>query len=196
MENYQMFFRGSSSAAPPAAYSGECSSATIFGGGITHSSVPFELKPSNNDHDKFPASLLAQVDGGDHHQHHGHEPHRVGNIYLGSEHRSSEKASGKKKGEKKVRRPRFAFQTQSQVDILDDGYRWRKYGQKAVKNNKFPRYDDLYCLHYLCELHRFFLLLIDEFTDQLAMFEITISPAVLFRDISWKNADISYDPRC
>lgn len=46
---------------------------------------------------------------------------------------------GKKKGEKKIRKPRYAFQTRSQVDILDDGYRWRKYGQKAVKNNKFPR---------------------------------------------------------
>ncbi|OMO88109.1 DNA-binding WRKY [Corchorus olitorius] len=48
------------------------------------------------------------------------------------------KAVGKKKGDKKVRKPRYAFQTRSQVDILDDGYRWRKYGQKAVKNNKFP----------------------------------------------------------
>ena len=47
---------------------------------------------------------------------------------------------GKKKGEKRERRPRFAFQTRSQVDILDDGYRWRKYGQKAVKNNNFPRF--------------------------------------------------------
>lgn len=47
---------------------------------------------------------------------------------------------GKKKGEKKIRKPRYAFQTRSQVDILDDGYRWRKYGQKAVKNNKFPRF--------------------------------------------------------
>ncbi|KAE8698978.1 putative WRKY transcription factor 24 [Hibiscus syriacus] len=45
----------------------------------------------------------------------------------------------KKKGDKKIRKPRHAFQTRSQVDILDDGYRWRKYGQKAVKNNKFPR---------------------------------------------------------
>ena len=44
-----------------------------------------------------------------------------------------------KKGEKKIRKPKYAFQTRSQVDILDDGYRWRKYGQKAVKNNKFPR---------------------------------------------------------
>ncbi|KAL2892120.1 putative WRKY transcription factor 43 [Bienertia sinuspersici] len=27
--------------------------------------------------------------------------------------------------------PRFAFQTRSSEDILDDGYRWRKYGQKS-----------------------------------------------------------------
>nr|USN24509.1 WRKY transcription factor [Panax notoginseng] len=40
---------------------------------------------------------------------------------------------------KKNKKARFAFQTRSQVDILDDGYRWRKYGQKGVKNNKFPR---------------------------------------------------------
>ncbi|KAL9234500.1 hypothetical protein vseg_009368 [Gypsophila vaccaria] len=35
--------------------------------------------------------------------------------------------------------PRFAFETRSSEDILDDGYRWRKYGQKSVKNSKFPR---------------------------------------------------------
>ncbi|KAK9143865.1 hypothetical protein Syun_013265 [Stephania yunnanensis] len=39
---------------------------------------------------------------------------------------------------KKVSRPRFAFQTRSEDDILDDGYRWRKYGQKAVKNSRCP----------------------------------------------------------
>ncbi|CAI9763127.1 unnamed protein product [Fraxinus pennsylvanica] len=35
----------------------------------------------------------------------------------------------KKSGKKTVenRKPRFAFQTRSPVDILDDGYRWRKY---------------------------------------------------------------------
>ncbi|GLJ18202.1 hypothetical protein SUGI_0321870 [Cryptomeria japonica] len=43
------------------------------------------------------------------------------------------------KTEKKIRRPRYAFQTRSHVDILDDGYRWRKYGQKSVKNNVYPR---------------------------------------------------------
>ncbi|KAI9181017.1 hypothetical protein LWI28_010385 [Acer negundo] len=39
---------------------------------------------------------------------------------------------------KKATRPRFAFQTRSVDDILDDGYRWRKYGQKAVKNSIYP----------------------------------------------------------
>uniref|UniRef100_J3MMM2 WRKY domain-containing protein n=1 Tax=Oryza brachyantha TaxID=4533 RepID=J3MMM2_ORYBR len=29
--------------------------------------------------------------------------------------------------------------TTSEVDLLDDGYRWRKYGQKVVKGNPFPR---------------------------------------------------------
>ncbi|KAI4328842.1 hypothetical protein L6164_021166 [Bauhinia variegata] len=41
---------------------------------------------------------------------------------------------------KKTTRPRFAFQTRSADDILDDGYRWRKYGQKAVKNSIYPRF--------------------------------------------------------
>ncbi|CAN4104418.1 unnamed protein product [Withania somnifera] len=45
----------------------------------------------------------------------------------------------KKKGEKKQKEPRFAFMTKSEIDNLEDGYRWRKYGQKAVKNSPFPR---------------------------------------------------------
>ncbi|KAI3823577.1 hypothetical protein L1987_05016 [Smallanthus sonchifolius] len=45
----------------------------------------------------------------------------------------------KKKNLKKQRQPRFAFMTKSDIDHLDDGYRWRKYGQKAVKNSPFPR---------------------------------------------------------
>ncbi|XP_022850017.1 probable WRKY transcription factor 28 isoform X2 [Olea europaea var. sylvestris] len=43
------------------------------------------------------------------------------------------------KVEKKKREPRFAFKTKSEIDNLEDGYRWRKYGQKAVKNSPFPR---------------------------------------------------------
>ncbi|KAL8138820.1 hypothetical protein V2J09_004821 [Rumex salicifolius] len=40
---------------------------------------------------------------------------------------------------KKQREARIAFMTKSEVDHLEDGYRWRKYGQKAVKNSSFPR---------------------------------------------------------
>jgi WRKY transcription factor 2 len=39
-----------------------------------------------------------------------------------------------------VREPRVVVQVESEVDILDDGYRWRKYGQKVVKGNPNPRY--------------------------------------------------------
>ncbi|RAL40113.1 hypothetical protein DM860_008253 [Cuscuta australis] len=35
--------------------------------------------------------------------------------------------------------PRIIVQTTSEVDLLDDGYRWRKYGQKVVKGNPYPR---------------------------------------------------------
>lgn len=42
-------------------------------------------------------------------------------------------------GSKAVREPRVVVQTTSDIDILDDGYRWRKYGQKVVKGNPNPR---------------------------------------------------------
>lgn len=61
---------------------------------------------------------------------------------------SSSKEKGKSTGRgKKVTRPRFAFQTRSANDILDDGYRWRKYGQKAVKNSAYPRFVPVFSSH-------------------------------------------------
>ncbi|KAE8674228.1 putative WRKY transcription factor 57 [Hibiscus syriacus] len=50
-----------------------------------------------------------------------------------------ESKAAKKKEERKQKEPRFAFVTKSEVDHLEDGYRWRKYGQKAVKNSPYPR---------------------------------------------------------
>ncbi|URE21634.1 WRKY [Musa troglodytarum] len=44
-----------------------------------------------------------------------------------------------KRVQKGTRQPRFAFMTKSEIDHLEDGYRWRKYGQKVVKNSPFPR---------------------------------------------------------
>lgn len=49
----------------------------------------------------------------------------------------------KMKARRKVREPRFCFKTMSDVDVLDDGYKWRKYGQKVVKNTQHPRYTPL-----------------------------------------------------
>ncbi|XP_048499552.1 WRKY transcription factor SUSIBA2 isoform X2 [Beta vulgaris subsp. vulgaris] len=42
-------------------------------------------------------------------------------------------------GSRAVREPRVVLQLESDVDIHDDGYRWRKYGQKVVKGNPNPR---------------------------------------------------------
>ncbi|OMO49660.1 DNA-binding WRKY [Corchorus capsularis] len=49
------------------------------------------------------------------------------------------KKVNKPKKEKRKREPRVAFLTKSEIDHLEDGYRWRKYGQKAVKNSPYPR---------------------------------------------------------
>nr|GMC67333.1 probable WRKY transcription factor 4 [Ipomoea batatas] len=40
---------------------------------------------------------------------------------------------------KTVMEPKIIVQTRSEVDLLDDGYKWRKYGQKVVKGNANPR---------------------------------------------------------
>ncbi|KAF6157575.1 hypothetical protein GIB67_037148 [Kingdonia uniflora] len=75
---------------------------------------------------------------------HQQVPVSAGMSIIGGSRTCEEEKGSKEKGKiiskaKKVCRPRFAFQTKSVDDILDDGYRWRKYGQKAVKNNIYPR---------------------------------------------------------
>lgn len=35
--------------------------------------------------------------------------------------------------------PRVTFRTRSQLEIMDDGFKWRKYGKKSVKNSPYPR---------------------------------------------------------
>lgn len=64
------------------------------------------------------------------------------NMILAEDEKGFMDNSKRNKGRsvKKASRPRFAFQTRSADDILDDGYRWRKYGQKAVKNSIYPRF--------------------------------------------------------
>ncbi|KQJ98825.1 hypothetical protein BRADI_3g39340v3 [Brachypodium distachyon] len=52
-----------------------------------------------------------------------------------------------------VQEPRVIVQTTSDVDILDDGYRWRKYGQKVVKGNPNPR-SYYRCTHPGCSVRK------------------------------------------
>ncbi|PIA30963.1 hypothetical protein AQUCO_05300058v1 [Aquilegia coerulea] len=67
--------------------------------------------------------------------------------------RSSSSEKNKMKVRRKLREPRFCFQTRSDIDVLDDGYKWRKYGQKVVKNSLHPR------VSYFTELRIVFKLL-------------------------------------
>uniref|UniRef100_A0A3Q7G5H2 WRKY domain-containing protein n=1 Tax=Solanum lycopersicum TaxID=4081 RepID=A0A3Q7G5H2_SOLLC len=44
------------------------------------------------------------------------------------------------KGIKKVdAKSKVAFRFRSELEVLDDGFKWRKYGKKMVKNNPNPR---------------------------------------------------------
>ncbi|KAL8064092.1 hypothetical protein ABFS82_01G068500 [Erythranthe guttata] len=57
-------------------------------------------------------------------------------------------------GRKKKNIPaRVAFHTRSAEDILDDGYKWRKYGQKSVKNSIHPR-SYYRCTHHTCNVKK------------------------------------------
>lgn len=38
-----------------------------------------------------------------------------------------------------VQEPRIVVQNSTDTDIIGDGFRWRKYGQKVVKGNPYPR---------------------------------------------------------
>ncbi|KAH9331268.1 hypothetical protein KI387_003376, partial [Taxus chinensis] len=43
--------------------------------------------------------------------------------------------SSKRTSERGVR---YAFKTRSETDIMEDGYKWRKYGKKCIKNTPNP----------------------------------------------------------
>ncbi|XP_057492590.1 probable WRKY transcription factor 12 [Actinidia eriantha] len=67
--------------------------------------------------------------------------------------RNSSSEKNKMKVRRKLREPRFCFQTRSEVDVLDDGYKWRKYGQKVVKNSLHPR-SYYRCTHSNCRVKK------------------------------------------
>ncbi|XP_066335291.1 probable WRKY transcription factor 75 [Miscanthus floridulus] len=154
MENYHMLFGATTHAQPssatPNSYNFMATAGTGTSGGGLHdhergqhsghggrSSSSFFAELSNNDSKDGGAPVAA--DSG-----RGESSAAAGEV---------DRPAARRKGDKKERRPRYAFQTRSQVDILDDGYRWRKYGQKAVKNNKFPR-SYYRCTHQGCNVKK------------------------------------------
>lgn len=43
-------------------------------------------------------------------------------------------------GERMGENARVAFRMKSETEVVEDGFKWRKYGKKSVKNNSNPRY--------------------------------------------------------
>jgi hypothetical protein len=91
--------------------------------GATGATEP--LSPSTSDDEGEEGSKLSAEDGDD------DEPD--------SKRRRKDKKVEAVPVSRTIREPRVVVQTTSDVDILDDGYRWRKYGQKVVKGNPHPR---------------------------------------------------------
>lgn len=125
------------------------------GGGYSHDDVQYASLPecglissssiqnSNYTHDNFAGCTHQSASN-------------TGNIspaarWEGSSSWPSEKVKVKVK--RKLREPRFCFQTRSDVDVLDDGYKWRKYGQKVVKNSLHPR-SYYRCTHNNCRVKK------------------------------------------
>lgn len=65
-----------------------------------------------------------------------------------------EKSTGGKPGRKRERNekptiPKQVSIVESDVDFVDDGFKWRKYGQKGMKYNEYPRHY-YRCTHLNC----------------------------------------------
>ncbi|KAL7610127.1 hypothetical protein Lser_V15G09936 [Lactuca serriola] len=75
-------------------------------------------------------------------------------LCEGDENNAGRNSKAMKSGRgKKVTPSRVAFHTRSSEDILDDGYKWRKYGQKSVKNSHHPR-SYYRCTHHTCNVKK------------------------------------------
>ncbi|KAK1298081.1 putative WRKY transcription factor 50 [Acorus calamus] len=57
------------------------------------------------------------------------------------------------KEEEEVNQHKVAFRTKSDIEILDDGYKWRKYGKKMVKSTPYPR-NYYRCSHEGCSVKK------------------------------------------
>ncbi|KAL0311845.1 UNVERIFIED_CONTAM: putative WRKY transcription factor 50 [Sesamum radiatum] len=69
-----------------------------------------------------------------------HPNHTPNDVVIGLDNNCSrEGIINRDREKKKEMREKVAFITKSEVEILDDGFKWRKYGKKMVKNSPNPR---------------------------------------------------------
>ncbi|KAF0920096.1 hypothetical protein E2562_033345 [Oryza meyeriana var. granulata] len=112
---------------------------SFFRDSYSYSSSPFmasytpEFSATTNDTDfsgkfdfDYSLPVPAFTDAGDKY------PNENTMISCESEKRMSTRVNG-----------RIGFRTRSEVEIMDDGFKWRKYGKKAVKNSPNPRYKNI-----------------------------------------------------
>ncbi|KAL2481462.1 WRKY transcription factor 44 [Abeliophyllum distichum] len=57
----------------------------------------------------------------------------------GDEPKSKRRKNGNQLIKEGTNDPQIVFQNSADCEVLGDGYRWRKYGQKVVKGNPYPR---------------------------------------------------------
>ncbi|XP_054785005.1 probable WRKY transcription factor 12 [Prosopis cineraria] len=134
---------GSSTAAAPAAAGGSGAVATSVG--FSHNDLVTSRTPWNNNDQVGNLDPKAVND-----------ENCTGNASDGNNtwwRNAAASEKSKVKVRRKLREPRFCFQTRSDVDVLDDGYKWRKYGQKVVKNSLHPR-SYYRCTHSNCRVKK------------------------------------------
>lgn len=95
----------------------------------------YSLSPSSSDPCPDPDSTISESDPPEARDDAEHSRAKE----MGLDKEEGLKTKKKKKGQKRQMEPRFAFLTKSEVDHLEDGYHWRKYGQKAIKNSPYFR---------------------------------------------------------
>ncbi|KAM3321673.1 putative WRKY transcription factor 75 [Capsicum chacoense] len=83
----------------------------------------------------------------------GGEQHQQQLLPQQQQHEVCRRDKGRIIKKRKYVPPRIAFHTRSTEDILDDGFKWRKYGQKAVKNSTHPR-SYYRCTHHTCNVKK------------------------------------------
>ncbi|KAF8021427.1 hypothetical protein BT93_G1764 [Corymbia citriodora subsp. variegata] len=138
----EIIYKGQHNHQPPKGNKRAKDSGVAYGSSNVEESsqIPLDLMPQDQDSSQVtPAHLSGTSDS-----------EEVGDAETGADERDEDEPEPKRQSmevmaldagslHRTVTEPKIIVQTTSEVDLLDDGYRWRKYGQKTVKGNPYPR---------------------------------------------------------